>query len=72
MKWNGTGQTLEGNIRVAYVGLENQTEGDRDVTLRMIGYDGAEYRAQLLAGNVTKTRYPVVTFYITCHQPDGW
>lgn len=39
-----------GNIRIACIGLENQTEPDPDMPLRVIGYDGAEYRAQLLAG----------------------
>lgn len=33
-----------GNIRVACVGIENQTGADPDMTLRVIGYDGAEYR----------------------------
>ena len=34
-----------GNIRLACIGLENQTESDADMPLQIIGYDGAEYRA---------------------------
>ena len=34
-----------GNIRVACIGFENQTASDPDMPLRVIGYDGAEYRA---------------------------
>lgn len=48
------------NIRIACVGLENQTKADPDMPLRVIGYDGAEYRAEL---NGTD-RYPVVTLVL--------
>ena len=34
-----------GNIRVARIGFENQTASDPDMPLRVMGYDGAEYRA---------------------------
>ena len=37
-----------GNIRVACIGFENQTAFDPNMPLRVMGYDGAEYRAQLL------------------------
>ena len=48
-----------GNIRIAFYGMENQTRIDKDIPLRLISYDGATYRAQLL--NKKKERYPVVT-----------
>lgn len=35
----------QGNIRLACIGIENQTSADADMPLRVIGYDGAEYRA---------------------------
>ena len=54
----------KGNIRVACVGLENQTDADADMPLRVIGYDGAEYRSQLLPDNKGKSRYPVVTLVL--------
>ena len=51
----------KGNIRVACLGLENQTEPDADMPLRVMEYDGAEYRAQLLKDNTARSRYPVIT-----------
>jgi len=68
------------NIRIACIGLENQTDIDPDMPLRVIGYDGAEYRAQLNADRTDETkgadgqekakrkkrkpRYPVVTLVL--------
>ena len=37
-----------GNLRLACMGFENQTSSDSDMPLRVIAYDGMEYRAQLL------------------------
>lgn len=51
-----------GNIRIAFYGLENQTRIDKDIPLRLISYDGAAYRAQLL--DEKKERYPVVTLVL--------
>ena len=48
------------NIRVAFLGVENQSSYDKDMPLRVIGYDGAAYRAEL----GQKTRYPVVTLVL--------
>ena len=50
----------KGNIRLACIGMENQTNADADMPLRVIGYDGAEYRAQLSGAE----RYPVVTLIL--------
>ncbi len=61
-----------GNIRIACIGLENQTEPDPDMPLRVIGYDGAEYRAQLLAGPGVKSRYPVVTLVLYFGHKAHW
>ena len=47
-------------VRIALLGLENQTDVDPDMPLRVIGYDGAAYRAEL-AG---EGRYPVVTLVL--------
>ena len=38
----------ESEISIALYGVENQTVPDRDMPLRVIGYDGASYRRQLL------------------------
>ncbi|MDD6069335.1 MAG: Rpn family recombination-promoting nuclease/putative transposase, partial [Clostridiales bacterium] len=50
------------NIRISLVGLEHQTDIDPDEPLRVIGYDGAAYRSQMLHGQ--KERYPVVTMVL--------
>ena len=42
---------VKGGIRIACVGLENQTKEDPFMPLRVIGYDGAEYRVQLNTGS---------------------
>ena len=60
------------NIRVACIGLENQTRADADMPLRVMGYDGAEYRAQLLADNEAKSRYPVVTLVLYYGYRSPW
>lgn len=52
-----------GEIRIAFYGLENQTAVDPDMPLRVLSYDGAAYRSQLnLEGN--PKRYPVVTLVL--------
>lgn len=53
----------KGKIRIALCGLENQTEIDKDMCLRVINYDGAAYRSQLL-DKESKERYPVVTLVL--------
>ena len=45
------------------IGIENQTKIDKDMVLRVIGYDGASYRSQLLNKRQTK-RYPVITIVL--------
>ncbi|MBP3506016.1 MAG: Rpn family recombination-promoting nuclease/putative transposase [Lachnospiraceae bacterium] len=49
-------------VRIALIGFEHQTDVDKDEPIRVIGYDGASYRAQLL--NDRKERYPVVTLVL--------
>lgn len=65
-RWNN------GNIRVACIGFENQTASDPDMPLRVMGYDGAEYRAQLLSDNDTENRYPVVTLVLYFGHDKPW
>ncbi len=52
----------DGKLRIALVGLENQTRADPDMPLRVISYDGAAYRSQLLKGPGEK--YPAVTLVL--------
>lgn len=48
------------NVRLAFLGIENQSDYDPDMPLRVIGYDGAAYRAEL----AQEERYPVVTLVL--------
>ena len=52
--------------------MENQTEPDSDMVLRVYGYDGAEYRSQLLKENRDKPRYPVVTLVLYFGYTKHW
>lgn len=61
-----------GNIRISCLGIENQSESDADMPLRVIGYDGAAYRAQLLAENPSNKRYPVVTLVLYLNHKNPW
>ncbi len=38
---------IQNNVRIACIGLENQTSVDPFMPLRVMGYDGVEYRTQL-------------------------
>lgn len=49
-----------GKIKICIFGLENQTKVDLDMPLRIIGYDGVNYRSQLEESG----RYPVVTLVL--------
>ena len=60
----------DGNIRLACIGFENQTASDPNMPLRVMGYDGAEYRAQLLGGN--ENLYPVVTLVLYFGHKQPW
>ena len=57
-------------FRIALIGIENQTDPDPDMALRLFGYDGAGYRAQLLANKKNKKveqrkrRYPVISLVL--------
>ena len=50
-------------IRIALCGFENQTVQDRKMPLRVIGYDGAAYRAELI-DETQKELYPVITLVL--------
>lgn len=62
----------EGNIRIACIGIENQTNPDPDMPLRVFGYDGAEYRSQLSKENRDKPRYPVITLVLYFGHKKHW
>ena len=66
---------LNGTIRIALMGFENQTEADADMSLRVLSYDGAAYRAQLLTDKNSEdsnVRYPVVTLVLYFGYKHHW
>lgn len=48
-------------MRIASLGIENQTQVDNDMPLRIMSYDGASYKQQMLDG---KERYPVLSMVL--------
>ena len=57
----------EGKTNLLVVGIENQTRAEKLMSARIIGYDGASYRSQLLksAGRSSKKKLtPVVTIVL--------
>ena len=59
-------------IRIACVGFENQTAPDSRMVLRVLGYDGAEYRAQCLKESRNKAPYPVITIVLYFGYEQRW
>ena len=61
-----------GGVNIALYGIENQTSVDRYMPLRVIGYDGATYRSQLLRAanrpgtqqNEKAKKCPVITLVL--------
>ena len=62
----------QADLRISMLGMENESEPENDIPLRIIGYDGAAYRDQLYdeTGQDGKRRrnrnprYPVVTMVL--------
>ena len=57
--WNETSESRI-SVRIAFLGIENQTKYEKDMPIRVIGYDGAAYRAELSQ----ESRYPVITLVL--------
>lgn len=53
----------EGNVSFALCGIENQTQAEKGMPLRILNYDGASYRSQLLKGK-SGSYYPVLTIIL--------
>lgn len=58
----------DGRIQIALIGLEHQTEPDRQMTVRIIGYEGANYRSQYETEPIT----PVVTLVLYFGTEHRW
>lgn len=59
------------SLHISLIGLENQTDPDYKMPLRVICYDGASYRAQLNAEEPKKT-YPVITLVLYMGTEKHW
>ena len=63
----------QGNkINIAMLGLENQTDPDKMMPLRVISYDGAEYGWQSNRKNKDKPKYPVITLVLYMGHKGRW
>lgn len=60
-----------GEIRISILGIENQTAQNSDMPLRVISYDGASYKQQLL-DKKQKKRYPVATLVLYFGTEEKW
>ena len=56
------------SIRLALMGFENQTETDKKICLRLLGYDGAAYKSQYNE----KVTYPVITLVLYFGYKSHW
>lgn len=59
------------SLHISLIGLENQTDPDCKMPMRVICYDGASYRAQLNAEESKKT-YPVITLVLYMGTEKRW
>ena len=64
--WNNS------QINIALFGLENQTVPDKLMPMRVIGYDGTEYKKQVLEENRYKKKYPVITLVLYMGYEKNW
>lgn len=58
------------NVAIAMYGIENQVKIDKNMPFRMIGYDGASYRGQLL--DKRKSIVPVVSLVLYFGTDRRW
>ena len=70
---------MENDIRIALLGVENESQPEDDMAFRIIGYDGASYRDQIRyetdeSGNRKKiiSKYPVVTLVLYFGYKERW
>lgn len=57
----------EGNIKIALIGFENQTEPEKQMPVRIIGYEGADYRSQLGSDQIVPV-VSVILYFGTKHR----
>ena len=61
----------KGQIRLSFIGLENQTRPDSKMPVRVINYDAAAYRAQL-RDDGPDVLYPVLTLVLYFGTEERW
>lgn len=61
----------EGQIRLSFIGMENQTKPDSRMPVRVINYDAAAYRAQLRDDGPDEL-YPVLTLVLYFGTEERW
>ena len=54
----------DGHIKIALLGLENQTDTHPYMPFRTIAYDGAAYRSQILKEHEKEEKYPVISIVL--------
>ena len=59
---------IDGRIQIALLGLEHQTEPEKQMAVRVIGYEGANYRSQYRAKQIT----PVITLVLYFGTEKRW
>lgn len=62
---------MAGNICISLIGLENQTEPDPYMPIRVLQYDAAAYRAQIPRAG-WKNIHPVTTIVLYCGYKRRW
>ena len=62
-EWDVGEYWVRDGVIQAMIGLENQSQPDGVMPMRIIGYDGASYKSQL-SGKEGHQRYPVVTLVL--------
>lgn len=65
-------QWKKGKLHLAFLGIENQTASDPNMVLRVIGYDGAEYRSQLNGLEENGEKFPVITLVLYFGFQNRW
>ena len=60
------------SIRIACIGLENQTKADQYMPLRVLGYDGVEYQRQLRDLKAGGKPCPVITLVLYFDYQKRW
>ncbi len=62
----------DSQINIALLGIENQTNPDKFMPLRVMGYDGLEYTRQVRKEYNGESKYPVITLVLYLGYDKKW